>query len=64
MVIGPLRVTLENFRSMFAPVGLSVARNNSAVRAAGYHSITQASRAPQAIFRRLSLLDLAQFFEP
>jgi hypothetical protein len=27
MVIGPLRVTFENFKSMFAPVLFSVARN-------------------------------------
>jgi hypothetical protein len=64
MVIGPLRVTLENFRSMFAPVGFSVARNNSVKVAAGTHSITQASRASQAIFHRPTLLDLGLVFQP
>ncbi len=58
IVIGPLRVTLENFRSMFAPVRFSAARNIGRVIAPALASDTIELRKAPARAKCLTSLDL------
>src|SRR5258708_17418184 len=64
IVIGPLRVTFENFRSMFAPVVFSAARNSRPAPPVRCHPITQLPCASQALFPCLTKPALGTLIDP